>query len=160
LRHRPRAWIGGVVRGALLYTLPATDQYHLRERRQRVAALDDVARVVVTGQIPQGLLETILGPARDRSLSALCREVGWLVVAAHALVLVRVVRTIRGWRRRRACSPPDGAVLFACGVVLWIGVLTPFVECGENFRFRVMIEPLLLVVAASSVRWRTRHSPS
>jgi hypothetical protein len=157
LRERPRAWVAGVLRGLVLYTLPATEPYHLRPRRERVARADDLARVVVYGQLPPSWLDAALGPPAGAGWRGLLREVGWFVVVAHGLVLVTVMRIVRRSRQLRRAgggwyvSPQDGATLFAAALVIWVAALTPLVECGENFRFRVMVEPLLLVTAASAL---------
>jgi hypothetical protein len=63
-----------------------------------------------------------------------------------------VAKGARWIRSKDVVERARGAtLLFAGGTALWVGIVSNLVETGENNRFRVMIDPLVVVLVAFAV---------
>lgn len=85
------------------------------------------------------------------------------IVGATALVLVAGVTVAIRWARRGARGPARAALLMGAGTIAFVTLAGNLFEHGENNRFRFIVEPLTLVLAAAVVAalvraWRRRHA--
>ena len=153
IRIRPTAYARGVVTAFGLYFRPAGDYFALGPNRQRVVALEKLYNVawygVVSGgegsySLPDPALHYRPRPGRT----------AWLLVLAHAVALVGGAWAL--WRRRPDSHGGSPLVLgYLWSTLVYVMVVGNFVEVGENNRFRLYTEPLLVVLlAALAVRWR------
>lgn len=82
-----------------------------------------------------------------------------VVVIAFLICCGVVVRSLVRIRRRRA-SPETLLNAVAAFTVVWVVLTGALLEMGENARFRVMIHPVMILVAlaATSAAWRNARN--
>jgi len=145
VRRRPLAYAKGVLRAFTFYFTPATDYSQLDANRpllQPWERLYDVA----AGQIAN------LPPSRaEREQKAVSereklQRVGLLLVLALPLVFAFGCRQALRWR----ADPLRHTERFTLGFLLlnvaYVTAVGNLVECGENMRFRFMLEPFFVVL--------------
>ncbi|MGI9120728.1 MAG: hypothetical protein ACR2G7_11520 [Acidimicrobiales bacterium] len=147
VRIRPRAYLQGVMTATEIFFRPTSDFFTLAENRQRVGRVDRLYNrvafgVVAGGQgatdLPEARFQYRLGPART----------AWVVVAAYVVALIggAVLLVDRLRARRRGDQATILVPAFLWITTVYIAVVTNLLEVGENNRFRLYSDPLVLVL--------------
>lgn len=158
IRIRPSAYLHGVATAYDIFFRPTSDFFTLAANRQQVGGLESLYNVALYGVVARGP-----GPSAfpDHNVKAYGQPPGrtaWLAVLAYAVALVWP--PLKLWRGRREDQQGLAPLLigFLWSTVLYVMVLGNAVEVGENNRFRLYTEPLVLVLlAALVVSWRRRR---
>jgi hypothetical protein len=156
VRMRPRAYVQAVATAYDVFFRPASDFFTLQDNRPQVAGLDRLYNMALYGVVGGGEPSVGLPEARVQYRQAPGRT-AWFVVVGYAVALSGGAWGI--WRRRRAGGRgPSPLVLgFLWSTVVWVMVLGNAFEVGENNRFRLYSEPLVIaLLAALAVMWRSR----
>lgn len=167
LRLRPRAYLQGMATAYDIYFRPSSDFFNLVENRQRVSAYVHLYNFVVYGVVQGGQANTAFPDAAVQYRQGPGRT-AWLVVVGYALAILGGAwalgrRGWRGWRgRRRRLGPPTGppslVLAFLWSTVVYVTVVADTLEVGENDRFRLYTEPLVVaLLVALVVGWRVRR---
>ncbi len=123
----PSAYGRGLLRAGRRFLSPASDYGPLARNRRTIATLESVYNGLFHFELP--------------GLGA----VGWMVIALPGLTLFGL---LRGFRRWRMGEPGGAGLLVLSATVVWVGWGGCAFAVGENNRFRFLIEPYLLVLAA------------
>jgi hypothetical protein len=156
MRSRPEAYTGGVAAGTEMFFRPPSDFFALRGNHTQLGAYtywyDRIVQgVVATGEplsvYPDFARQYRQGPART----------AWLSVLLYAVALVWGALEL--WSGRRQRNGPGLLVLaFLWSTVVYVIVVSNLLEVGENERFRLYIDPLVVLLLASAVvAWRYRR---
>lgn len=158
IRIRPGAYLQGIGTAYNLFFRPASDFAPLGENRERVAWLERFYNVVVCGVTSGGGGSRVFPTAETHYRQAPGRT-AWLVVLSHAVALVGGAAAV--WRGRRGDSrgTPPLALAFLWSTIAYITVVANLVEVGENNRFRLYTEPLVIALLAALVVARRRRLP-
>lgn len=150
IRMRPGAYVEGVARAYNIFFRPAGDFFTLFENRQRAGALESVYDVAVDGMVSRGPGPWSLPDPRVHYQQGPGR-IAWLAIVAYAVALVWGARA--WWRRRRSHggTVPPLVLAFLWSTVAYVMVVSNAVEVGENNRFRLYTEPLVLVLLVALV---------
>ena len=132
VEHRPSAYLRGVGRGIKDFFAPATIAWEGTGNTGQIDGYRRWFERVVFGRF---------GSGRD----------GVFLVALYAFALVSGIwLTIR--RLRPGADAAMVLVAFSTLALVYLAVVGNLAEVGENYRFRLVVQPLLLVVAAAGVR--------
>ncbi len=128
IEHRPGAYLRAVGHGLDDFFTSSTVAWQGQGNEAQIGSYDHWFTRIVYGR---------LGPG----------EVGLFLVAAYLLAfgygLAVVVR-----RLRPGCDPAVAAIAFAAMTILYVTLVGNFAEVGENFRFRLALDPLALALCA------------
>lgn len=155
LRTYPGVYLQGVKTATELFFRPTSDFFTLAENRARVAPIEGFYNRALLGVVAGGAGEFALPEARTQYRLGPART-AWTVVAAYAgAVIGGAVFLVRSLLRRRA--PVEAVVV--CGflwfTIVYIFLVSNLLEVGENNRFRLYSDPLVLVLLATLVvGWR------
>ncbi|MBA2640782.1 MAG: hypothetical protein H0U77_12525 [Nocardioidaceae bacterium] len=156
IRERPDAYVQGLKTASEIFFRPTSDFFTLERNRQKVYWLDRFYNHVVFGVVdrgnppgglPQASVRYTQGPART----------AWFVLGAYGFVFAAGALTLlNGARRRRdRTGPPLLVVGFLWLSTVYVVVVSNAFEVGENNRFRLYSDPLVLaLLALLVVRWR------
>ena len=155
IRTRPGAYLQGVKTAIEVFFRPTSDFFTLAENRARVAPVEAFYNKAILGVVAGGAGEIAIpgsgthyrpGPART----------AWTVVAGYALAFVAgAAFLLKAVLRRRAAAPVVVVTGFVWFTVVYVFVVSNLIEVGENNRFRLYSDPLVLVLAATLiVEWR------
>ena len=142
VEHRPSAYLRGVGRGIKDFFAPATIAWEGTGNTGQIDGYRRWFERVVFGRF---------GSGRD----------GVFLVALYAFALVSGIwLTIR--RLRPGADAAMVLVAFSTLALVYLAVVGNLAEVGENYRFRLVAQPLTLVVAAAGARdlvdrWRRRR---
>ena len=132
VEHRPSAYLRGVGRGIKDFFAPATIAWEGTGNTGQIDGYRRWFERVVFGRF---------GSGRD----------GVFLVALYAFALVSGI-----WLTIRLLRPGADAamvlVAFSTLALVYLAVVGNLAEVGENYRFRLVVQPLVLVVAAAGVR--------
>lgn len=147
IRLRPGGYLRGQATAYVLYLNSPSDYLARTENQRRIAALDATWRTVAYGEVPRALTGSLRqdrSPLVTRMFTMGLSMAALLVAVATvgARLLVAVVR------RRRPAEPAVVGLLFAWLTICYFTVVVNAVELGENQRFRLEVEPLLVLLAA------------
>ena len=132
VEHRPSAYLRGVGRGIKDFFAPATIAWEGTGNTGQIDGYRRWFERVVFGRF---------GSGRD----------GVFLVALYAFALVSGIwLTIR--RLRPGADAAMVLVAFSTLALVYLAIVGNLAEVGENYRFRLVVQPLLLVVAAAGVR--------
>lgn len=157
IRHYPRVYMKNIFAAFLIFTMPATEYSFIRHNVERTGFVEHLYSVGLYGKLPQTIrawLSTYF-PLKH------VYEMGFLVLASLVLVACSGgVILVRCLSERRLPRNTEIVYLFLWLTILFAAMICTLFEIRENNRFRVMIEPLLFVCAAVSVRhifrkWQT-----
>lgn len=158
MRIRPGAYVQAVLTAYDVFFRPASDYFTLRENRPQVAGLDRLYNTVLYGVVGGGEPSFVLPEARVQYRQGPGRT-AWFLVVGYAVALVGGAWAI--WRRRSGGGDgPSPLILgFLWSTTMWVMVVGNALEVGENNRFRLYSEPLVIaLLAALAVMWRRRRS--
>jgi hypothetical protein len=158
VRADPARYWASVREAWRLYLLPPTDHPFLAANRAEIAALDRLYKALVYG-VPAAWRGAEPG-ARRGSPEYLARHGCWLwlvaALVAGGAAAGAVARGLLARARGRPLAPDGLARLATLGFclfqVLFVSAVANALELGENNRFRVPIEPLLVVLVADTGR--------
>jgi hypothetical protein len=138
IEHRPGAYLRSVWRGFVDFFAPATIASGSGGNEGKIAFYDRWFSRIVFGK---------LGPGKD----GLFLIAGYLfAVCAGAWIAVR--------RLRPGADTITVTASFVLLAILYVGLVGNFAEVGENYRFRLVLDPLALALVALGVQllWRRR----
>jgi hypothetical protein len=139
IEHRPGAYLRSVGRGFADFFAPPTIAWEGGGNVGRMGAYDRWFSTIVYGK---------LGPGKD----------GLFLIGVYALALVSGA-WIAFRRLRPGADAATVTVAFALLAILYLGVVGNFGELGENFRFRLVLDPLAVSLVAVGVhRFLSRRS--
>jgi len=156
IRMRPGAYLRGISTAYGLFFRPASDFAPLGENRERVAWLERLYNVVVYGVVSGGEGSRTF-PVAETGYRQGPGRTAWLVVLSYVVALVGGAWVL--WRGRRGDGRhhPPLVLGFLWSTIAYVMVVTNVVEVGENNRFRLYTEPLVIaLLAALVVAWRWR----
>ncbi|MDP9388997.1 MAG: hypothetical protein M3Q48_14055 [Actinomycetota bacterium] len=151
IRMRPGAYLQGVATAFNIYFRPASDFFTLYDNRQQVKPLDDLYNIVVHGvvsgregsrHLPDPGVRYQQGPGRT----------AWFVLAAYVVAFVGGAVAL--WRARRRDGPavvPPIVLAFLWSTVVYVTAVSNLIEVGENNRFRLYADPLVIALIAALV---------
>src|SRR5262249_12096812 len=142
ISHRTGAYLRSVLRGYWDFFASPTIAWANQGNDEHIRGYDHWFTRVVYGR---------LGPGK----------VGFFLVAAYVLALVTGI-AVTARRLRRGAGPATVAIAVATLTILYVGVVGNFSEVGENFRFRLVVDPLALALCAYAVQrlWARRVRPA
>jgi hypothetical protein len=143
VEHRPLAYLRGVGHGVADFFAPATIPWQGTGNTGDIDGYRRWFERIVYGRI---------GPGRD----------GVFLIALYGFALVAGSwLTIR--RLRPGAKASAVLVAFSTLALVYLSVVGNFAEVGENYRFRLVVQPLALVLAAGGLRelveWVRRRRP-
>ena len=157
VRLRPEAYVQGVIRAVAIFFRPPSEFFGLGPNRQLVDVLDrayNLALLYLTALNEQPMAAT---PSSADAFTPPPGGPAWLVVGAYAVVVVAGAAWVLARLRRRR---PVLVVAFLWSTVVYVAVVGNLLEIGENNRFRLYTDPLVLVFVvalAVALRRRRRH---
>jgi hypothetical protein len=132
VRHRPGAYLRAVGHGSADFFAPATIPWEGTGNTGKIDGYRRWFERVVFGRV---------GPGRD----------GVFLIALYVVALVSGI-----WLTARRFRPGADAatvlVAFSTLALVYLAVVGNLAEVGENYRFRLVVQPLALVLAAAGVR--------
>jgi hypothetical protein len=149
MRKRPRRYASGVANGTLISLRPVSDYAYLEENRVEIAGLERAYAAVAFGQFDRTRI-AIRGPVSENA-----RGIGWFVLAAYTAAFAWALLTLVRARRSGSTAAPE--TLFAAFLLVnmvWIGMAGNLLESGENNRFRLALDPLVLAATAAGLAAR------
>lgn len=126
----PSAYLRGVLRAGHRFLLPSTGYPPLARNRAALALLDSIYNSLAHFELP--------------GLGA----VGWMLIALPGSIIFGLCT---GYRRWRLGEPAGLVLLFAGFTILWVSVASCLFEVGENYRFRFLVEPFILILASAAL---------
>ena len=171
IRADPARYWASVREAWRRYLLPPSDYPFVAGNRQAIATVDRLYDALVYG-VPAAWRGAESSVGRGPPVPLARRGCWlWLVLAivgcgvAAAAVGEGILARVRGVRMESARAARLATLSFCLFDVAFVSVLANAFELGENNRFRVPIEPLLVVLVAHAglalVRaWRVRPAPA
>ncbi|MBW3575445.1 MAG: hypothetical protein KY450_11350 [Actinobacteria bacterium] len=157
LRTRPDAYARGVATATELFFRPPSDFFTLRENRTHIAEYNRLYNHLFYGVVASG--DPISGfPDVAQQYRQGPPRTGWLSIVLYVVALVG--GAIELCRRRDRRRPGHSSLLlgFLWSTVAYVVAVSNLLEVGENDRFRLYTEPLvLLLVVALAGRWLARR---
>lgn len=160
LRLNPRAYLRGMATAYGIYFRPSSDFFNLVENRQRLSRYVRLYDLAVYGVVQGGQANTSFPDAAVQYRQGPGRT-AWLVVAGYAVALVGGAWWL--WRDRRdrprsPLGPPPLVLAFLWSTVVYVTVVANSLEVGENERFRLYTEPLVVaLLVALAAGWHRRR---
>jgi len=147
IKSKPYDLMRSVLRSFAVYLLPATDYPYVAENCGRISFVVTAYNTVFSG---------CLTNRRVRWFKC----IGWLIAVSLGLSIGYGSYLALRWLRNR---PKDGAfagtVTFICLTIIYVTVVTTFLEAYENNRMRFIIEPYVLIMLAVFFENIRRGSP-
>ena len=158
IRHRPGAYVKGILFSLAMYFSPAGDYFVFHDSRARIAAwvriYQAIARPVLLPWRP--MLSLLLGERDvERRLSSLLAGSDVLRLGGPSIVLIVLLPTavifaamklLRAWQRGNLKSPEAACLMFIIAAIVYSSVLNVLLECGENNRLRYVVDPLFVAL--------------
>jgi hypothetical protein len=165
LRTRPGAYVQGVATATEMFFRPPSDFFTLRDNRMRIGDFNRLYNRVVYGVVASGESVSVF-PDVARQYRQGPPRTGWLSVLLYAVALVGGAAELWFGRRRRRSGPGPLVLAFLWSTVAYVVVVSNLLEVGENDRFRLYTDPLVvMLVAALALTWMGRrraveHAPA
>ncbi len=157
VQRHPEAYLRGVVTAVATFFQPPSGFFGVVDNRRTVAAVDRAYNVALLDLSAPGGQPVAQAPAAANRFAPPPVGPAWLVVVAYALALVGGGVWSAALVRRRQ---PVLVVAFLWSTIAYVFAVGNLLEVGENNRFRLYSDPLLLVlVVAGLLAWRRRRSP-
>lgn len=159
LRTYPGVYLRGVKTATELYFRPTSDFFTLAENRAQVAPIEYAYNKGVLGVAAGGRGEIAIPEARTLYRLGPART-AWTVVVAYAgAVIGGAFFLLRSLLRRHAGVESVVVAGYLWFTIVYIFLVSNLVEVGENNRFRLYSDPLVLMLLATLVmeKWRARH---
>lgn len=157
LRARPDAYARGVATATEMFFRSPSDFFALAGNRVRLGAYNGLYNEVVYGVVASGDPVTGFPDAALRYRQGPPRT-AWLSVVLYAVALVGGAAELWLGRRRRGYPSTWLLVAFLWSNVAYVILVSNLIEVGENDRFRLYTDPLVvLLVAALAVTWMGRR---
>jgi hypothetical protein len=159
VRMRPGTYLRAVTTACDLFFRPTSDFFTLAGNRQRVGGLESLYNVAVYGVVSSRPGASLFPDHNVKRYGHAPGRIAWLAILAYAVVLVWAPLALwRGRRRADHQGLPPLVLGFLWSTVLYVMVVGNALEVGENNRFRLYTEPLVLVLlGALVVDWRLRR---
>ncbi|MBW3574398.1 MAG: hypothetical protein KY450_05950 [Actinobacteria bacterium] len=158
LRAHPDAYLGGVAAGTEMFFRPPSDFFALRDNRLQLGAFNHWYNRVIYGVVANGEPVSVF-PDVGRQYRQGPPRTAWLSVLLYGVAVVGGAVELSFARRRRG-GAGSLVLAFLWSTVLYVTAVSNLLEVGENERFRLYTDPLvLLLLAALAMRWRSRRKP-
>lgn len=155
VRRHPEAYLRGVLTAVATFFRPPSAFFGVVDNQLEVAGVDRAYNVALLELSAPGEQVVAQAPAAAHRFAPAAGP-AWLVVVAYALALVGGGVWVGAAARRRR---PVLVVAFLWSTIAYVFAVGNLLEVGENNRFRLYSDPLLLVlVVAALVAWRRRRS--
>jgi hypothetical protein len=145
LQNRPAAYLRSLLDSWLLYFMPASANNQVRDNIEHIRAW------TIGYELLQMRFRFWITPELQRSDMARfyvekVLNMGFIILLSYVAVLIVCIRAIgSGLRRPDKSSLPQVAVLaFIAFNLGYVALTGNSLECGENPRFRAMVDPLLV----------------
>lgn len=161
LRTRPDAYLQGVGTAVEIFFRPPSDFFALSRNRTELAGYNPLYNRLVQGVVASGEPEPGF-PDVGRQYRRGAPRTAWVWVALYAFAFVGGAAELWFGRRRRRSGPPLLLLVFLWSSVVYLVAVGNLVEVGENDRFRLYSDPLVILLAAAlAVAWvrRRRGAP-
>ena len=146
LRWRPMAYLAGLRSSFQTFFLPSSDFFAVSDNRAHVASLAEFYNRVFGGVTLEGSGATT-PPAVSRHYRPEQVRIAWFIVFAYVVAAVFGARSLwRAWRSRAEIGASPLVVAFLWGNLVYITVVCNLLEVGENNRFRLLTDPLVLAL--------------
>ncbi len=157
LRTRPDAYLAGVATATEHFFRPPSDFFALGDNRMQIGGFNRLYNRVVYGVMASGDPVSVF-PDVARQYKQGPPRTAWFSVALYAVALVGGAAELWFRRHRRGSGPSSLLLGFLWSTVAYVIVVSNLLEVGENDRFRLYTEPLVvLLVAALAVTWTGRR---
>ncbi len=155
IRTRPEAYLQGVKTAIELFFRPTSDFFTLAENRARVAPIERFYNKAILGMVAGGAGEVAI-PDSDSQYRLGPARTAWTVVVAYAAAFVGgAVFLLKAVFRRRAGVESVVVAGFLWFTIVYVFLVSNLIEVGENNRFRLYSDPLVLMLLATLiVKWR------
>jgi hypothetical protein len=150
LVYRPQAYILSVLRAYVIFFRPAGNYPHLAENLRKIEPINRFYTLIFLGQFIDTSRD--LGSEKMREYSAkdtvraifktcLFLALGFLIVVVYGFHLA-----VKALSRKPVDYPFALTLVYLCTNILYVMVVGNCFEVGENFRFRFMVDPFLIVL--------------
>jgi hypothetical protein len=153
LKHYPQAFLRGLLRSFKIFFFPSTDWFAILDEtnvnRQILKPYIVPLNFILYGQF-FNLHDQSFNPDYSwNQYSQPMRKIGlFLVVGVIVSILYGGYATGVEFRARKKNIPRLGTMLFLLITILYVTIIGNFLDVGENHRFRLNIDPFLLVFFA------------
>lgn len=161
LRTRPDAYLQGVATATEQFFRPPSDFFTLPENRAEIGAYNRLYNRLVYGVVVPGDSVSTFPDVAQQYRQGPPRT-AWFSVLLYAFALVGGAAELWFGRRHRRRSGAGPLVLaYLWSTVAYVVLVSNLLEIGENDRFRLYTDPLvMLLVAALAVCWLGRRRAS
>lgn len=156
LRTRPSAYVRGVATATEQFFRPPSDFFTLRDNRMQIGEFNRLYNRVVYGVVAGGDPVSVF-PDVARQYRQGPARTAWFSVLLYAVALVGGAAELWFGRRRRGSGPGSLLLGFLWSTIAYVMAVSNLLEVGENDRFRLYTDPLVvMLVAALAVTWTGR----
>ena len=148
LAHRPGTYLVSIVKSWDLFFRPASNYVFLGANRRAIRPINRLYNLVILGQILDTFPEGARGhPHTSGNYGTAIFRMGLFLVIAFFGLLIFGFGLIRKALAQRPVDWPFAAtVMFIWANILYVAIVGNCLEMGENFRFRFMIDPFLVIL--------------
>jgi energy-coupling factor transporter transmembrane protein EcfT len=148
LSYRPAIYLVSILKSYDIFFRPASNYVFLARNRQKIEPISRFYNLVFLGQILDTSRESL--PSKDHSsgyyAKAFFRMGLFLVIAFCGLLVFGFGLLRKALSQQPVDVPFTLTVMFIWTNVLYVATVGNCFEMGENFRFRFMIDPFLIVL--------------
>jgi hypothetical protein len=151
IRLYPGIYFRGIAHAVFIFFRPSSDYAVFHVNRPSVERVERIVNMILMGQIHYGraVFETNQG---ELDLAMQVQRTGILIVIVYISVIL--INLVTAWKCVRSRSRPDPQCIvsaFILCTILYVAVVGNAIEIGENNRFRYMVDPLFIILLASSL---------
>ncbi len=140
-----------------MFFRPPSDFFALRDNRTQIAGFNRVYNRVINGVIADGDPVSVF-PDVGRQYRQGPPRTAWFSLLFYLVALIGGPIELWLRRRRREARPGSLVLAFLWSSVVYVILVSNLLEVGENDRFRLYTDPLvMLLVAALALAWRSRR---
>lgn len=145
LKNYPAVYGRSVLDALLIFTEPAT--YFVRQNISKIEIFEKIYNVILYGQIPWFTSNTRInmGDNSKGAYNVYLEDIGFLVIFGFVGVTLSGMICLSRCLKKACMSTADAVYLYIWMTIIYVVITASLFEIGENYRFRVMIEPLLFV---------------
>lgn len=157
IRTHPGVYVAGVQTAIELFFRPTSDFFTLAENRARVAPIEWLYNKALLGVVAGGRGEAVIPGSEDNYRLGPART-AWTVVASYVLAVAGGAVFLLRSLIRRPSGGQRGVVVvvgFLWFTTVYVFLVSNLIEVGENNRFRLYSDPLVLMLLATLImEWR------
>lgn len=146
VRSRPGAYVSGLATSYNLFFRPGSDVFIGTRNAEAVAWLQALYRLAYGVTSSEG--RPYSADARVQYRQAPGRT-AWMLVVAYAVALIAGLAALWRSRRGHGQGPPPLVLGFLWSTIAYVMIVSNAVEVGENTRFQLYTEPLVVLLLAA-----------